>query len=91
MTNKPDLPETAADPPSRLDAASVLDRTVPVSTKTPFFQAIHAERYQRQALIKNIQKRSNRWLICYVSSGGCAIEREYHLKNPGRAEPGMAG
>jgi Serine dehydrogenase proteinase len=39
-------------------------------------RAIHAERYQRQAIIKNIQERSERRLICYVSGGSCAIDRD---------------
>lgn len=67
--------ETEIVPPDSVSAANVLDRTVPSPTKTPFFQAIHAQRYQRQALIKNIQKRSGRQLICYVSGARCAIER----------------
>jgi hypothetical protein len=54
----------------------VIQRSIPAPTKTPLFQAIHAERYQRQAIIKNIQERSGNRLICYVSGGGGAIDRD---------------
>lgn len=50
--------------------------TQPVSTKTPFFQAIHALRYQRQALIHQTQERTRRKLICYISGSGASIERD---------------
>lgn len=44
--------------------------------KTPFFTATHAARYQRQALIKEIDEEQGTTLICYVSSDGCEIERD---------------
>ena len=53
-----------------------LDGGTPSATKTPFFKANHAERYQRQALIKGIQERTQRILICYVSGSECAIDRD---------------
>ncbi|NUM53521.1 MAG: hypothetical protein HUU46_07750 [Candidatus Hydrogenedentes bacterium] len=37
--------------------------------KTPMYKAMHAERYQRQAQIGQLQKESGSHLICYVSSG----------------------
>ena len=46
------------------------------ATKTPLFQAIHAGRYQRQALIKQIQHHTKRTLICYVSGSECMIDRD---------------
>lgn len=70
-------------PPDKLDhaaddaeAGNVIKRAVPPPTKTPLFQAIHAERYQRQAIIEQIQRRTGRRLICYVSGGNCAIDRD---------------
>jgi hypothetical protein len=58
------------------DLENVIERSVPVPTKTPLFQAIHAERYQRQAIIKTIQERTGRRLICYVSGLKCSIDRD---------------
>ena len=46
----------------------------PPATKTPLFQANHADRYQRQILIKQIQNRTKRTLICYVSGSRCVID-----------------
>jgi hypothetical protein len=43
-------------------------------TKTPMFAAMHASRYQRQALIREIEARSEAVLICYVSGPNCQIE-----------------
>lgn len=76
MTNQPTPHEPPITPPAEPDPENVIERSVPAPTKTPLFQAIHAERYQRQAIIKNIQERSERRLICYVSGGGCAIDRD---------------
>lgn len=45
-------------------------------TKTPMFQAFNAARYQRQELIRQIQARTGRKLICYVSGSAAAIERD---------------
>lgn len=63
-------------PDEEADLEDVIERSVPVPTKTPLFQAIHAERYQRQAIIKNIQKQTGRRLICYVSGIKCMIDRD---------------
>jgi hypothetical protein len=43
--------------------------------KTPLFQAIHAARYQRQALIREIQEETNSKLICYVSGVDSSVDR----------------
>lgn len=40
------------------------------------FQAMHAGRYQRQALIKQIQDKWGRRLICYVSGRAVGIDRD---------------
>ena len=43
-------------------------------TKTPLFEANHADRYQRQTLIRKIQERTKCSLICYVSGSECMID-----------------
>ncbi len=43
-------------------------------SKTPLYQANHSDRYQRQTIIREIQQRTKRRLICYVSGGECAID-----------------
>lgn len=48
----------------------------PTPTKTPMYQAIHAERYRRQALIKDIEKQTGKSLICYVSGVATYIDRD---------------
>ena len=40
------------------------------------FQAVQAARYQRQAIIKQIQARTHSRLICYVSGGECMIDED---------------
>jgi hypothetical protein len=67
----PDIPK-----PDAADIKDVIEQSVPAPTKTPFFQAIHAERYQRQAIIKSIEERAGRRLICYVSGIKCSIDRD---------------
>ena len=46
------------------------------SSTTPLFEAVHADRYQRQGLIREIQRRPGRNLICYVSGSDRMIDRE---------------
>jgi len=60
------------DPPSEGVIASV----VPAAAKTPLFQAMHAPRYQRQAIIRQIQVRTGHLLICYVGGAASAIDRD---------------
>ncbi len=77
MTGEDSTPGTSApDPAENRDVANVIERSVPVPTKTPLFQAIHASRYQRQAIIKKIQARTSRRLVCYVSGSSCSIDRD---------------
>jgi ATP-dependent protease ClpP protease subunit len=72
-----EVPENEGDvSPDESEDDNVISRAVPVPTKTPLFQALHAERYQRQAIITKIQERTGRWLICYVSGPDCAIDRD---------------
>jgi len=65
MADEPES-ETAGDPPKAVISPS----------KTPLFQSIHAARYQRQALIKAINEKTGRHLICYVSGLGTMIDRD---------------
>jgi hypothetical protein len=44
--------------------------------KTPMYEAIHAPRYHRQSLIKEIEDESGCRLICYVSGKAAAINRD---------------
>jgi ATP-dependent protease ClpP protease subunit len=66
-----------ADPPAEVVAAEdIIRQAVPAPTKTPLFQAIHALRYQRQAIITQIQKRSGHLLLCYISGPACMVDRD---------------
>lgn len=49
---------------------------VPAPTKTPLFQAIHALRYQRQAMIRQIETATGRHLICYIAGISASVERD---------------
>lgn len=73
-----DQPADETEPPVEDDGdlKDVIERAAPAPTKTPLFQAIHAQRYQRQAVIKNIEMRTGRRLICYVSGIRCSIDRD---------------
>ena len=51
-----------------------LESASPQVTKTPLFKANSADRYQRQAIIKQIEARTKRLLICYVSGDECMID-----------------
>lgn len=76
MTETPAQDEPNRPPEDGANPENVIERSVPAQTKTPFFQAINAERYQRQAIIKKLQERSGRRLICYVCASGCGIDRD---------------
>lgn len=45
-------------------------------SKTPLFVANNAARYQRQSLIKEIEERTSRKLLCYVGGNEAEIERD---------------
>jgi Serine dehydrogenase proteinase len=51
-------------------------RSTAAPTKTPLYQAMHASRYLRQALIRTIEMATNRTLLCYVSGKLTMIESE---------------
>lgn len=76
MTDSPTPENGGSATPDETEDDNVISRAVPVPTKTPLFQAIHAERYQRQAIINKIQERNGKWLICYVSGGDFVIDRD---------------
>ena len=64
-------PATRGDlPPGEAD----LESDMPQTKKTPLFQANSADRYQRQTIIKQIQERNGRSLICYVAGRECVID-----------------
>ena len=57
-----------ADDRSAADVAS--------SSRTPLYAAYNSDRYNRQDLIRKIQKQSEFRLICYVSGPLCGIEHD---------------
>lgn len=60
---RPSTAEPESAPPTR-------------ATKTPLFQAMNADRYQRQEMIKQIQQDTGRRLLCYVSGQKCVIDHD---------------
>lgn len=58
------------------DSPGVLDNVVPPISKTPLYEAIHAARYQRRALIREIQQKTDSKLICYVGGNAAPVDRE---------------
>jgi hypothetical protein len=78
-TVDPDPPEPSeevAPPPPGTDPPELLEDVPLAPSKTPFFQAVHALRYQRQAMIKLIEGRLNHPIICYVSGDLCSLDRD---------------
>ena len=43
-------------------------------TRTPLFQANHADRYLRQEVVRRIESQTDTRLICYVSGDECGID-----------------
>ncbi len=85
MSKKPPQQHRTASPPAGAGApseqvpapAAVPEAAPRINTKTPLFQAMHAERYQRQSIIKQIQKEvTQRRLICYVAGNSALISRD---------------
>lgn len=54
----------------------VIGAAVPPPSKTPLYQSINAPRYQRQAIITLIQRRTRRPLVCYVNGNLSSIHRD---------------
>lgn len=74
-----DQKETNPDEPLTVPGAppgSAIQSAIPPPTKTPMYQAFQALRYQRQAVIRNIQNNTGRRLICYVSGSAASIDRD---------------
>lgn len=69
--DKSELPAQEVEVPMR--AASL---AIPPPVKTPMYQAQNAERYLRQARIKQIQQVSGCRLLCYTAGNGARINRE---------------
>lgn len=66
MTHQPTSGDHEGATSAEVD--TTVERTPLSYTKTPLFQAYNAPRYQRQAIIKNIQHNTGRRLICYISN-----------------------
>src|SRR5260370_38870135 len=49
---------------------------LPRPVKTPMYQAMHAERYLRQAKIKGMQEAAGTRLLCYVAGHTAPITRD---------------
>jgi ClpP class serine protease len=65
--------------PKQNEGADIRSSTIDVAavpSKTPLFQAMHAERYKRQSLIKCIEQERGRQLICYVTGIAAQITRD---------------
>lgn len=74
MTSNGD--NSATNPDSEEDSTGILDDIVPPISKTPLYEAMHAARYQRQALIREIQQVTDSQLICYVGGITAPVDRE---------------
>ena len=74
MTQQPISPQPDEPPMDKLEPADGKD--VHGSTRTPLYEAYHSARYERQELIRQIQARTKRRLICYVSGDGRRIDRD---------------
>lgn len=51
-------------------------RATKAPSKTPAFQAMHSSRYRRQDLIRAIEQKTGRQLICYVAGQHTMISRD---------------
>ena len=68
--------ESAAAAQANDTSADSSPMVIPKPIKTPMYQAQNAERYMRQAQIKDIQAASNCRLLCYVAGNGAQITRD---------------
>ncbi len=66
----------APEPQAPNPRPDIIAESAPGPSKTPLYQAINASRYQRQALIRRIQDRHQRRLICYVAGGVAPVSRD---------------
>lgn len=51
-------------------------QAVRLAGKTPMFEAIHAQRYHRQELIREIQSKEGNCLLCYICGPHSSIHRD---------------
>ena len=63
-----------AIPSIRSETPPAPEGSSPNASKTPLYEANHADRYQRQTLIKQIQDHTESSLICYVSGIECVVD-----------------
>lgn len=68
-----DSPRPAVEDTSNPQGVTPGDTT---PAKTPMYEAIHAPRYHRQSLIRDIEKKCGRRLVCYVSGRAAVIDRD---------------
>jgi Serine dehydrogenase proteinase len=61
---------------SEVNDSSEHSRSQRSPQKTPMYQAQNAERYLRQAQIKEIQEKAKSRLLCYVAGNGAQIGRD---------------
>lgn len=61
---------------SGLESQPKPTRVAKSPSKTPAFQAMHASRYRRQDLIRTIEQKTGRQLICYVAGLHTMISRD---------------
>jgi len=73
---KEDISNKNNKPAQELAAKDVISNSPPKPTKTPFYQATNALRYQRQAIIHKIGEESGSVLICYISGNLAWIDRD---------------
>ena len=74
MTQQPTPVDPTGLPPDEF--RSPIEQGVPSGNRTPLFQANNAARYQRQEIIKQIEARTGRRLICYVSGSKCMVDED---------------
>lgn len=73
--SRADMPE--ATPVSPEGLAELHGNVVSeLSGKTPMFEAMNAARYQRQALIREIQRIHGKHLLCYICGPRTSIDRD---------------
>ena len=74
MTQTPTPVDPDDHSPDQADPG--LERALPSEIRTPLYLATHSARYQRQEIIRRIQGRTGRPLICYVSGIRAGIDQD---------------
>src|SRR6266540_2199232 len=73
MAKAPDRTHIVPTEPKAVEEAKAV---VLEPSKTPMFNAIHTSRYERHALIKEINQKQGKPLICYICGAGTLIGRD---------------